>query len=150
MEDKNILLWKEILQLNYSCQSLSNCHPCSMFVEMYHLYIFGCQSATKQQTGFVFCCVCLELQVIGSAFDLQAFFFQFIWLSTFLCGPHYYTEIKYTSKQLKLNKIKCAARHRRYMLIEHIYICGLISPSTSNFPLFIYLNFLRYSYRAAH
>lgn len=115
-------------------------------IEMYHLYVFGCQSVRQQQTGFVFCCVRLELQVSGCAFDLLAFFFEFIWLNAFVCDPHYNLEIKYTSKQLKLNKIKCAARHRRYMLIEHIYICLLISHYTTNFPLFIYLNVLSYSY----
>lgn len=62
--------------------------------------------STKQ--AFVFCCVRLELQVSGSAFDLLAFFFQFIWLSAFVCDPYYNPEIKYTSKPLKLNKIKCA------------------------------------------
>lgn len=98
---------------------------------------------------FVFCCVCLQLQVSGSAFDLLAFFPQFIWLSAFVCDPHYNPEIKYTSKRLKPNKIKCAARDRRYILIEHIYICLLISRSTTNFHLFIYLNVLSGSFRAA-
>lgn len=105
----------------------------------------------KRQTGFVFCVLFLERQVSGSAFDLQPLFFppQFIWLSAFVCGPHYNTDIKYTSKLLKLNKIKCAACHRRCALIEHIYICRLTSPSAVNFPYFTYLNVLRYSYRAA-
>ena len=46
------LFWKEILQLNYLCHSLSNCHRRSALVEMYHLYVFGCQSVRQQQTGF--------------------------------------------------------------------------------------------------
>lgn len=101
-------------------------------IEMYHLYVFGCRSGRQV---FVCCCVSPELQVRGCAFDLLRFFPQFIWLSAFVCDPHYNPEIKYTSKQLKLNKIKCAARHRRYMLIEHIYICLLIYRSITNFPL---------------
>lgn len=35
---------------------------------------------------------------------------QFIWLSAFVCDPHYNPEIKYTSKRLKPNKIKCAQK----------------------------------------
>ncbi len=60
------------------------------------------QTASKQVLYFV---VSPELQVSGTAFDLLACF-QF-WLSAFVCALHYNPEIKYTSKQLKLNKIKC-------------------------------------------
>lgn len=87
---------------------------------------------------------CLLLCVPGASgewlfFWSAAVFFQFIWLRAFVCDPHYNPEIKYTSKQLKLNKIKCSACHRRYVLIEHTYICLLISCSSTNFPLFIYV-----------
>lgn len=119
-------------------------------VQMYHLYGFRCQSVRKQQTDFVFCFVCLEAsgewQCLWSA---GVFFPQFIWLGAFVCDPHYNPEIKYTSKQLKLNKIKCATHHRRYMVIEHICICLLISCPATHFHLFFYLNVLSYLYWAA-
>lgn len=102
-------------------------------------------------------CFCFMLrcarsfQVSGCAFDPLCFFFflpQFSWLSTLVCDPHYNPEIKYTSKQLKLNKIKCVCRHRGCMLIEHSCICLLMSRSATNLPPFIYLNVLSYSYEA--
>lgn len=101
--------------------------------------------SSKQILSFVLCA--WKLQVSGNAFDLLVFFFpQFIWLGAFVCDPHYNPEIKYTSKQLKLNKIKCATHHRRYMVIEHICICLLISCPTTHFHLFFYLNVLSYLY----
>lgn len=54
--------------------------------------------------------VSLRLQVIILPL-IHLPFFQLIWLSVFVCLPHY-DGIKYASKLLKLSKIKCAARHR--------------------------------------
>lgn len=105
--------------------------------------------ARKQQTDFVFCFLCLEASGEWQCLWSAGVFSQFIWLGTFVWDPHYNPEIKYTSKQLKLNKIKCATHHRRCMAIEHIYICLLISCPTTHFPLFFYLNVLSYLYWAA-
>lgn len=105
----------------------------------------------RQTAANMFCLLLCVPRASGALVPLICWRFcpQFIWLSAFVGDPHYNPEIRYTSKLLKLNKIKSAAHHRRYTLIEHIYICLLISCSTTNFPLFIYLNVLSFSYRAA-
>lgn len=80
-----------------SCHSTDKCVIVKLFmrllsysfcvVQMHQLYVFGCHSV-RQQKGFVTCCVCMELQVTGFAFDLLAsviFFFSPIHLVTSLC-----------------------------------------------------------------
>lgn len=81
-------------------------------------------------------------------FDLWAFLFyffiffciQFICLSRLIYDTHYNLQIKYTSKHLQLNKIKCAACHRRYAVVVFFFM-------SDTFPL--HLPVLRYSHKAA-
>lgn len=139
LEDKNIQIQTETL-LKLFMPVFVKVSYYSPFAEMYHLYIFGCQSGSEHLSSLV---VSLRLQVSGSPLIRQPFF-QFIWLSVFVCLSHYDTEIKYASKLLKLCKIKCAAVTEAVDW-TYLHLSSYLAPL--QMCLFICVKVLRYAFR---